>query len=185
VTVQRNDAAAALQEIAAVETRTRESLFYSGSSSIFITWGVLGVVGYLYNWYSPRHAFPAWMILNAIGFVATFGILGTQIPRARWRQAGLRWGAAFVAFEVYGYLMFMTLAPRTARQAALFWPMLVMFGYVLMGIWLGRVIAWLGVTATALILFGYFQLGEWFLPWLALVYGGGLIAGGLWLRRAL
>jgi hypothetical protein len=32
-------------------------------------------------------------------------------------------------------------------------------------------------------LVGYFFLGPWFEPWMAVVNGGGLVLGGLWMRR--
>jgi hypothetical protein len=183
MTVRPDDAAAALEEIAAVERRTRETLFYAGSSSIFIVWGVIGVVGYLFSWFWPRYDFTAWIILDAVGFAATFAILALRKRRAPWRASVIRWGATYLAFMAYGALMLMELAPHTGRQVAVFWPTMVMFGYVLMGIWIGLFIAYIGIAATILIVVGYYWLGGWFLPWLALVFGGGLIAAGLWLRR--
>lgn len=180
-----DDAAAALDDIAAIERRTRESLFYAGSGNILIAWGVLCVIGYVFNWLHPRNAVTAWLALDAVGVVATCVILARRIPRSRLRVAGLQQLATYLAFMVFGVLVHIEFAPVRARQAEVFWPTLVMFGYVLMGIWAGRFLAYLGVLVTILILVGFFELGPWFLPWMAVVFGGGLIAAGLWLRRTL
>lgn len=40
-----------------------------------------------------------------------------------------------------------------------------------------------GVAITALTLIGYFFIGEAFPLWMGFVNGGGLILGGLWMRR--
>ena len=39
-------------------------------------------------------------------------------------------------------------------------------------------------TLSALALAGYFWAGEWFELWMAFVDGGGLMLGGLWMRRS-
>ena len=52
------------------------------------------------------------------------------------------------------------------------------------GLWFGRAFVAIGLGVTALTLIGYFFVaGAAFLPWMALVNGGGLVLGGLWMRR--
>ncbi|TQF39737.1 hypothetical protein UNPF46_12005 [Bradyrhizobium sp. UNPF46] len=41
----------------------------------------------------------------------------------------------------------------------------------------------IGLGVTALTLIGYVYIGEAFPLWMAFVNGGGLILGGLWMRR--
>ena len=41
----------------------------------------------------------------------------------------------------------------------------------------------IGLSITALTLIGYVYIGEGFDLWMAVVDGGGLILGGLWMRR--
>ena len=183
MSLHRDDAAAALDDIATTERRTRERLFYDGSGDILIAWGVLCVIGYLANWLHPHNAVVVWLALDVAGSAATAAILARRIPRARWRLAAGQQIATYAAFMVFGVLMHVEFAPVRPRQADVFWPTLVMFGYVLMGIWAGRFLAYLGMLVTVLILVGFFALGQWFLPWMAVVFGGGLIAGGLWFRR--
>jgi hypothetical protein len=55
--------------------------------------------------------------------------------------------------------------------------------YTVVGLWFGLAFVVIGVGVTVLTLIGYFFIGAWFEPWMALVNGGGLILGGLWMRR--
>ena len=52
------------------------------------------------------------------------------------------------------------------------------------GLWFGRAFVAIGLGIIALTLIGYFFVaGGAFLLWMAAVNGGGLILGGLWMRR--
>ena len=59
-----------------------------------------------------------------------------------------------------------------------------MLFYTIAGLWFGRAYVVIGVGITALTLIGYFFIGDWFKPWMAVVNGGGLVLGGLWMRRS-
>ena len=50
--------------------------------------------------------------------------------------------------------------------------------------WAGWAFVAIGLGITALTLIGYFFAGDWFNLWMAVVDGGGLILGGLWMRRS-
>jgi len=178
------EAAASLDDIAAIERRTRETLYYAGTSELFILWGVLTFIGHGLNWLKPHWAGWVWLAIDIGGFIVTVAIMARRFPFARRRGLNLRWMASYLAFLVYGFVVVIELSPMTGRQQQVFWPTLVMFAYVLAGIWIGRFFLYLGLAAIAAILFGFYLLGDWFTLWLAIVLGGGLIAGGLWLRRA-
>ncbi len=70
------------------------------------------------------------------------------------------------------------------RQFGTFWPIYFMLVYAIVGLWLGSAFVAIGVCITALTLIGYFFAGGWFEPWMAVVNGGGLMLGGLWMRRS-
>ncbi len=183
MSIDPRDAAAALSDIAAVERRTREAVIYAGSSPMLMLWGVLCAVGYSFQYLNPLEARPAWIAIAAIGIAATAAI-------RRWRrrpllggaELGLRLFYAQLALLGFGALFMLVLWPLGARQISAFWPMLVMLGHVLAGVWVGRFFALLGLAVTALILVGYFWIGAWFPLWMAAVVGGGLFASGWWLR---
>jgi hypothetical protein len=184
MTLDPKEAAASLDDIAAIERRTRESLYYAGSSEFFLLWGVLTIVGHVASWIWPHEAAWIWLAIDILGFLASVAIFARRWPRSLWRGVGFRWLASYLAFLVYGALTMAVLSPLTGRQQQAFWPMLVMFSYVLAGIWVGRFFLYIGLAAMASILIGFYAAGPWFMLWLAVSLGGGLIAGGLWLRRA-
>ena len=56
--------------------------------------------------------------------------------------------------------------------------------YTIVGLWVGAAFVAIGLGITALTLVGYFFVGAWFDLWMAVVNGGGLVLGGLWMRRS-
>ena len=56
--------------------------------------------------------------------------------------------------------------------------------YIIAGLWFGHAFVAIGLFITALALAGYFWAGAWFELWMAFVDGGGLMLGGLWMRRS-
>ena len=182
MTLDRDEAAASLSDIASVERRTREAVVYARSSTILILWGVLCVLGYVFQYFRPYEARPAWIAVAVAGFVGTF-ISG------HWRRSQHRSTIAQpllyaqLALVGYGLVLLVLLWPVAPRQLSAFWPTLIMLGFVLSGLWLGRFFILCGLAVTALTVAGYFWSGEWFPLWMAAVNGGGLLLGGLWLRR--
>ena len=182
MSMDRDEAAASLTDIASVERRTRESVVYARSSTILILWGVLCVVGYVFQYFQPHQARSAWIAVAIIGFVGTF-------VSGHWRRSRLHSTIAQpllyaqLALIGYGFVLLVLLWPVDPRQLSAFWPTLIMLGFVLSGLWLGRFFILCGLAVTALTLAGYFWSGAWFPLWMAVVNGGGLLAGGLWLRR--
>src|SRR5262249_62416313 len=67
MSIDPTEAAASLQDVAAIERRTREAVFYAGSSTIFIMWGVLVACGYGLTEFYPRSAGRVWVVLTAAG----------------------------------------------------------------------------------------------------------------------
>ena len=183
MTIDPQQAAAALGEIAGVEQRTRRVLVYGQVGLIMMLWGVLDALGYVSEHFQPRHAARIWLAVNGIGLLATVVLtrLGPRLDGAAARGRLVIW--ALLVLIGYGLVWSLLLGNFTPRQLGAFWSTLFMCGYVLLGLWLGRAFIVLGLAVTALTLIGYFWLGPWFQLWMAAVDGGGLILGGLWLRR--
>ena len=70
MTIESPEAIASLQDIAEVEKRTREALCYSGSSAIFIMWGVLVACGYGAMIWQPGWARTTWLVISIAGSAA-------------------------------------------------------------------------------------------------------------------
>jgi len=183
VSLDRREAALALDDIETVIKRVKLSLFYRQASAAMILWGVVVAIGY-----GLSHAFPAqagriWLGLDLAGFAATIVLFRSRQGEGRgqidWRLFG-----AIALFYAFGFLWSSFLGRFGAREIAAFWPTLIMFGYTIAGLWLGRAFIIIGVTLTALTLIGYLSTGPWFNLYLALVNGGGLVLCGIWMRRA-
>jgi hypothetical protein len=92
--------------------------------------------------------------------------------------------AAFVLLVGFGFTWSTLLGRFGPHERDAFWPSLFLFGYALLGFWLGRTFTVIGVGLTVFIMIGYFWAGNAFDLYLAVVNGGGLVLCGLWMRRA-
>ena len=110
MTIDSNEASAALSDVNEMVQRVRQSRIYDIASQIMIASGVLVVGGNLINFVSPRQGAYIWITTNILNVLV----------------------AAIIA----------------------------------------------------LTLIGYFFVGDAFDLWMAFVDGGGLIVGGLWMRRS-
>src|SRR5262249_10469052 len=145
--IDPSEAATSLQDIATVERRTREAMFYAGSSVIFIMWGALVACGYGLAELYPRSAGITWLAVIATGCAATAIIIALR-RRARgietrdWR---LIW--AMLALASYGAAWSYLLGPVVPRPMMYaFQPSLFMLGMILAGLWLGRFFVLLGLA---------------------------------------
>jgi hypothetical protein len=92
--------------------------------------------------------------------------------------------AASVLFIVFGCILSIGVGHLRQRQMDAFWPIYFMMAYTIIGLWFGYAFVAIGAGITALTLIGYFFAGDWFYLWMAAVDGGGLVLGGLWMRRS-
>jgi hypothetical protein len=182
MTIDRSDASASLNEIDAVQKKTREVLIYSGSSISLLIWGGLVTCGYVFTHFAPGQAGPVWLLVFVIGLASGFGIRAWR-ARTKTNVWDARIHYALIVMVCFGAYWATLISPARYREIAAFWPTLFMFGYVIAGFWVGKFFTYCGVIVTALTIVGYFWLGPWFYLWMAAVSGGGMIAGGLWLRR--
>jgi hypothetical protein len=182
MTIDPQDAAAALGEVARVERRTREAIHYGSASLLLILWGLSWVVGHTLAFLTPRNAALIWDVIDALGIVAAvaLGVMRSRRPRQSWDW---RLVAAFVVLMAFGFLWQWLLGQQQWREINAFWSTLFMFGYIVAGLWLGRFFILCGAGVTLLILAGYLWSGPWFELWMAASAGGALILGGIWLRR--
>lgn len=180
--IQPQDAAASLSDVEAIQRRTREAVRYSYASTYQIMWGVLVGAGYLAEYAHPATAIYTWLAVIVLGIGGGAAI---RLWRARLSGRPADWRVVYgqIALIAFGFLWTLVLTDATARQAAALWPTFYMFAMVLFGIWVGRFFIGLGLTVTVLVAIGYLWAGSWFLPAMAVVVGGGLIASGLYLRR--
>ena len=182
MSIDPREAANSLDDIAVIERRMREALFYGGSSDILIIWGVLCAIGHTITQFRPFNANLAWLLLDASGVVSLV-VIGARRARQRRREWDWRFTTGILVTVAFGLLWQWLLGNTQWREISVFWATLIMFTYILAGLWVGRFFIICGVVVTVLTLAAYFWSGAWFELWMAVVFGGSLVLGGLWLRR--
>jgi hypothetical protein len=181
--IDPKEAAAALSDIDDVVRRVRQSTIYNLASLMLILWGVLTFAGYLVSYLSPRHAGYAWIAVYVAGIAGTVVISAINRARSGIRTFDFRMFAAFLLFVAFG-IFSNWLGHFAPRQMGTFWPIYFMLFYTIAGLWVGYAFVAIGLGIIALTLIGYFFVGDAFDLWMAFVNGGGLVLGGLWMRRS-
>lgn len=180
--IDSREASQALADIDDIVGRVRQSRIYELASRMMVMWGALVFAGYLVTWLVPRHAVAGWIAVYAVGIAgwAWLSVAG----HLRWgvRTFDTKMLAAFVTFLAFGVFC-CWLGHFGPRQAGAFWPIYFMMVYAIAGLWLGHAFIAIGIAVTVLTLVGYLWFGDGFDLWMAFVNGGGLILGGLWMRR--
>jgi hypothetical protein len=184
VTIEGQEAAAALDDIEQISRRVRQSTTYQLAGLLAAMWGVLVFAGNLATWLSPRTAGYVWFAIYIAGIVGSFAVSAYDRARTGVRSFDVRMMVALLLFFAFGFLCVTVLGHFTPRQQGTFWPIYFMLFYSIAGLWFGYAFIAIGFGITALTLIGYFFVGEAFPLWMAFVNGGGLILGGLWMRRS-
>jgi hypothetical protein len=183
--IDAKEAASALNDIEQIVQRVRQSRTYDIASLMMILWGVLVFAGNIATFVWPRYGGYIWIGVNAVGAVGSIGVSVFQIPRTAGRGFDIRMAVAFVLFFAFGLLCSTVLGHFGPREMGAFWPIYFALIYCIAGLWFGHAFVAIGLGITALTLIGYFFVGGFaFLLWMAAVNGGGLVLGGLWMRRS-
>jgi FtsH-binding integral membrane protein len=184
MSIDAKEAASALSDIDSIARRVRQSTIYNLASLMLIMWGGLTFAGYLVTWLTPHYAGYAWLAVYVAGIAGTVVISAFNRARSGIRTFDFRMFAAFVLFVAFGIFASVWLGHFTPRQLGTFWPVYFMLFYTIAGLWVGQAFVAIGLSIIALTLIGYFFIGNAFDLWMAFVNGGGLVLGGLWMRRS-
>jgi hypothetical protein len=182
--IDSQQASEALADIDEMTRRVRQSRIYNLASLMLIMWGALVFAGYLGSFLLPHYAGYFWAALNLAGVAGSFAISALGYPRSGIRTFDVRMLIAFLLFFAFGFLCTTVLGHFTPRQMGAFWPIYFMLLYIIAGLWIGQAFVVIGLGISALAQVGYFLIGDWFDLWMAFVDGGGLMLGGLWMRRS-
>jgi hypothetical protein len=181
--LSREQAEDALRDVERASRRSTAALGYRMSSPHLIWWGLIWLVGYgamaaKITWN------PLWPILSLGGTAGSFWI-GWRMSRAKPSGFDWRYFATFLAIFLFVTAIFLIIPPQSPDQFSAFFPILVSLYYALIGIWTrGLRMLFLGAALAAFTLAGFFYVRDMFQLWMAVVGGGGLVVGGLWLKSA-
>ncbi len=176
-----DEAAQALSEIAAAETRSRTAYGYLIGGSYLILWGVIWVVCYSLVDFRPRDVSAIWLVGSTVGVIGSI-ILG----RRRGEREERRGWRAFIpaaGYTVFTFLLLNILRPRSVEDSSIAVALVVSLAYVQIGVHLGDRLVLIGAGLAALSLAGYCWIPAHFHLYMAFVGGGSMILAGFWLRR--
>jgi hypothetical protein len=182
--IDPREAASALAEIESIVHRVRQSTIYQLSSQLMILWGALVFAGNLVTYLTPLYAGYAWLLVYVGGVIGSAAFSQVNHARSGVRTVDLRILVTYLMFFAFGFFCVDVLGHFTPRQQGTFWPIYFMLTYCIAGLWFGHAFVAIGLAVVALTLVGYYFIGEAFPLWMAFVNGGGLILGGLWMRRS-
>lgn len=192
MTLSRDEAAEALAEITEARRRVNRAHGYADAAPFFLLWGAIWLAANLATEFAPRFGGAAWLAGLAIGTPVTLYLAITHARRRgeRIRQAGgdpkvvgLRLGLSQAVLMAFFACTVVILGPLDDRQTDAFISLFWASAYMAAGVWIGFRLLFIGAATAAAIVFGYLVLDQHFYLWMGLVAGGGLIAGGLWLRK--
>lgn len=190
--VSRQEASAALDVIGSASQKVREFKGYRDASPMFIVWGVVWLIANTVTDLWPRYSGKVWLGGVIVGTIITTSLVVLQSLRERkanvyteaeLKAMGRRYAMLGSAVMAFFPAMFIVLWPLTGKQQNAFISLFWAFAYMAAGAWVGTRIFVTGVVTAVAVLVGFLFVREHFSLWMALVGGGSLILGGLWMRK--
>jgi hypothetical protein len=189
--ISSTEAAEALRDIAQTDRRTRVSGAYHVASPHLILWGLIWAAGYTGSGLTPPDKWGlVWLPLIVLG-VAGAVILGTRagskIPAEAGggaRFAAGRWAILALAIGLFIGSVYFVFQPVSPLPYLVFPALITALIYVLLGALVGlpRYVA-IGAIMFLVTMAGFVYAKPVLPFWIAAAGGGGLILGGLWMRR--
>lgn len=188
--ITAKEACQALQGAESIAKGVREKLLYGFVGPILILWGAVWMVCFAISHFAPHIAGWGWLIGAGLGDAGSIYI-GRRRKKAGMvrSEASRRLGRKLLAFwlflTLFGGIGLAMLWPWRGEQLGAFLVTQVMFGYVVMGLWMDKpFLVWLGLAVTALAGTGYAL--SFFVPgyldlWLGFTGGSALLASGFYL----
>ena len=177
------EAQSALKDIEKTENRTAASQHGRATAPYLIMWGIIWVIGYAVTASSPQLSWiwPTLIIGGIIGSIIQSVLQSRTFGRGR--EFGWRYFGSFTVIGVFFVAFASVMPPYTYNQMSAIFPLVIGVFYCFIGIWTkGWRMLPLGLALIGLTTLGYFVAPGHFLYWMAVVGGGGLILGGLWMR---
>jgi hypothetical protein len=183
------EAASALREVDETTARTVAMKGYRNASPHLMLWGAIWILGYVLMGIEPKQNWGwVWLPLDLVGVVGSAVIgsrmrsaVGAGVSPSSLPLAPLMVTMLFIAlFIVSAYAVF---APTTSEPYLVFPALVLGLVYVVAGAWRMPRLAWIGAAVFVATMVGFLFFRPMLPFWIAAVGGGGLVLGGLWLRK--
>lgn len=188
--ISQAEAASALRDVDQTTARTIEMRAYRHASPHLVLWGLLWIVGYVLMGLLPIERWGlVWLPIDLIGVIGSM-ILGFRSRAAAGQAAKAAYpapGPLAISLLFIGLFMaavYLVFAPTTPEPYLVLPALLLGLIYVVTGSWQMQRLAWVGAAVFLLTIAGFLFMKPWLSFWIAGVGGGGLVLGGLWMRKA-
>ncbi len=169
------DARAALDMVAQSRRRATEYRDYAAAGPILMAWGLTWIAANVTAQFAPSMANWVWM--GGIAASVLFTIISSP-QRGNGRIiATISTAGAFA-------ILLLAMIHGDARIQNAMVALLVAAVYVVVGIWTGVRLVWIGLAVAVAVILGWFVFPAWLYLWLGIGGGGALFLSGSWLRKA-
>ncbi len=169
--------------------RTRQMLARRRTGDYLILWGIIAAVGYILSRFFSDYNI-LWLSLGAVGWVGTVLITIRRIKMTKEKvyfPEGAYIGIVWISLVIYSLIWFFIISKEggglSGIGVSLLWLNFMMYGYILMGIFLGKEMAFLGIFTTVSSILCGFYLREYFSYAMALIYLVAFVGGGIFINR--
>jgi hypothetical protein len=188
--VTNDDAVQSLAQVEEVMAKTRQSLASTYGGPFLILWGFIWVVSYLGTHFFLMWANWIWNISSGLGCIGTIFIFwrlfrhGPAVRNSSDKRLVLRTILFWPLVFVYACVWLNIVKPGNGIEVNAFLVTVIMFAYVIMGLWFGSwIMAVLGVVVTAFTMVGFYLIPSGlYCLWMAVTAGGALLGTGLYMK---
>lgn len=184
--MSEKDARQSLNQIQNASAQMRKAVASSYAGDSLILWGVLWAGAFTIAHFYLAYAFHIFMAMAAVGGIGTFVIWRVFHSKAPVKNSSGLWWRMFWFWTflfIYIFIWLSILAPFSGLQCNAFICTVVMFAYIVLGLWFeSYFMVFLGLAVTAATLIGYHFLTPYYCLWMAVMGGGALLGTGLYIR---
>lgn len=175
----------ALREVAQTSSRSLQSRGYRASAPHLLLWGVIWMIGYAAPVvFSGLGEGWCWMVLDIVGIAGSSVIAAhTPVPTDQSRGKLARLWGGLVIVMVFVVATLAVMHPTQAAQYRVFPALVLGLVYGLFGVIVLPKFLWVACGVSLLSLMAYFFLQPYLSVCVAVIGGGGLVIGGMWMRR--
>ncbi|HEY42697.1 MAG TPA: hypothetical protein G4O11_01820 [Anaerolineae bacterium] len=181
--VSRQEAQESLQVIHEVAAQMRRNVARGGGPYYMVLWGAIWFLGFLMSHFvHDIYQGWVWLTLVFIGTVAS-AYLGYRFRSKVRSQIDVRFTHLWFAIIAYSSIWMWLAQPKTGEQASVLITSFMMFAYVVIGLWIERTAAWVGLIVTAFALLSYVLIRDYYFLCMAFLGGGTLMFSGFYILR--